>query len=207
MNRKRMLIVAAVTLLGALTGLTAFALARRATAPQGFTVRLREYAILPDGTRHERGEEAIYVSASGAVREVLREFATGEVTETLKLTSEGAVYRVGTNRLHYVGKWRKSPPPASAPPPDAERGFVAGHEVVWKTLNNGKSRIAVAQGLQRTLLYIENRGDPDEPVFISEAYAIEYGEPPAELFRKPDLPESRDWYNHLQAQRKEQEKK
>jgi hypothetical protein len=206
MNRKLMLIVTAVTLLGIASGLTAFALARHAASPQGFTVRLKDYAILPDGTRQERADETIYVSASGDVREVRRETGTGEVTENLKLTSDGAVYRIGKKKLHYIGKWGQRPPADPNARPDAERGTVAGHEVIWTTRNDARVRFAVAPGLQWMMLYNKAWGDPDEPVFITEAYAVEYGEPPAELFKKPDLPESREWYNHLQEQRRQPEK-
>lgn len=206
MREKRMLTVVALVLLGVATGLTAYAVARRATSPQGFTLRLKDFAILPDGTRRGRGDMTIYVSASGDVREVRREADSGEVTETLKLTSDGAVYRIGQKRLHYAGRWRQSPRAAFAIPPGAERGVVAGQEVIWRTLNHGKSRVAEAPSLQGMLLYVENAGGADEPVFALEAYAVEFGEPPAELFKKPDLPESREWYSHTQAQRKEQEK-
>jgi hypothetical protein len=206
MKRKRMLIVAAVAVLGAATGLTAFALARRATSPQGFTIRLKDYAILPDGTRQERADETIYVSASGDVREVRRESEAGEVTEILRSTSDGAVYRIGQKKLHYIGKWSKGPRASSGGRPDAERGTVAGHEVVWNTNKAAKVRYALAPHLQWMMIYNEAWGDPDEPRFIIEAYAVEYGEPPAELFRKPDLPESRELYNHLQEQRRQPEK-
>ncbi len=204
MNGKRFLIVAAVALLGVATGLTAFALARRATSPQGFTVHLKHYAILPDGTRRERAEETIYVSASGDVREVRRELDTGEVTENLKLTSDEAFYRIGKKKLHYGGRWGKGPRADSGErPAGAELGTFAGYEVVWNTNSEARVRYALAPGLQWLMIYNKTWGDPSEPVFIMEADVVEGGEPPAELFRKPDLPVSREMYEHLQEQRRQ----
>ena len=198
--KRRILTAAAVALAAGIVGLTSFALARQMTAPRGFTIHAKTYSVAPDGSRREVNDITIYVSAAGDVRDIKRATETGEITDTLKLISEGAVYRIGSSKLHYIGKWGPPSPPKAARG-DAPRSTVAGHEVRWQTLDEGRVRIAVAHGLQGLPLYLSATDREGTATFVMEAYSVVEGEPPADLFRKPDKPVSRELFESNEAMR------
>lgn len=196
----RTLIAAALV---AAVGVAAYAMARGLTGPRahGFTIHAKQYAVAPDGTREEVAEQTVYVAANGDVREVVRH-VSGEQTETLKLVADGAVYRVGQKKLHYVGKW--GAPAHRAPREMQAQGFepgrLLGYDVWWGTIKDG-SRNAKAPALYNHYLFFQALDEGSGASLVIEAYAVDEGEPPAHLFRKPPMPESREWYEKMQAQR------
>lgn len=203
MFRRQTLVAASVVVAA---GLSAFAVARSLSGPRahGFTIHSKTYQVAPDGGRTEIATEVVYVSARGDVREVSRNSA-GERVETLKLVGEGAAYRVGGRKLHYIGQW--GPPARRTLQGMRARGFVVGqllgYEVGWATTKAG-TRYAIAPALYDQPL---SRHVPDKETgvsFVTEAYAVDEGEPPAHLFHKPDRPVSHEAFEEMRARRAEQ---
>lgn len=206
MFRKQTLVAA---FLVAAAGLTAFAVARSLSGSRthGFTIHSKRYQVAPGGERTEISNEVVYVSARGDVREVSQN-VTGERAETIKLVGEGAVYRVSKTKLHYVGQWG---PPAHRTIQEMqdgrfEAGQLLGYDVGWATTKAG-TRYAVAPALYNHALFMQVFDKETGNSFVTEAYAVDEGEPPGQLFHKPDLPVSREAFEQMEAQRAKQSRR